>query len=180
MICAYHRYTEVGTNSTNSHHVHLQTIDQPVHHIHHSAWDLCVWTLAPPNSSNTQTSKQLNNQLCPCEVMAWCEFHAPPSPEFVNPQQNGKIIDTTRMRSTLKKIIQQENHWHKKKNLWIFRTCHPVPEQNLTYKWLVDQPTEAVEVLPLAPPARVENTLGTVLGPHWDWGLRRSRKSMAQ
>ena len=123
MICAYHRYTEVGTNSTNSHHVHLQTIDQPVHHIHHSAWDLCytawcgLWTLAPPNSSNTQTSKQLNNQLCPCEVMAWCEFHAPPSPEFVNPQQNGKIIDTTRMRSTLKKIIQQENHWHKKKPL---------------------------------------------------------------
>ena len=146
MICAYHRYTEVGTSSTNSHHVHLQTIDQPVHHIHHSAWDLCytawcgLWTLAPPNSSNTQTSKQLNNQLCPCEVMAWCEFHAPPSPEFVNPQQNGKIIDTTRMRSTLKKIIQQENHWHKKtKNFEFFALATLYPNKtSLTNDWSIN------------------------------------------
>lgn len=97
-MCISSIYRSRDFNSTNSHHFHLQTIDQPVHHIHHSAWDLCytawcsLWTLAPPNSSNTQTSKQLNNQLCPCEVMAWCEFHAPPSPACVNPQQNGKII----------------------------------------------------------------------------------------
>ncbi len=74
-------------------------------------------------------SEQLNNLLCPPEAMASCEFHAPTSPAFVNPRQNGKIVTTS-----LKKMIQQENHWHNKKS-WIFRTCHPVPKQNLTYKW---------------------------------------------